>query len=88
MCNSKYQEDSFQRREKIAHRLDIDKTELESLVQGLLGIGRLVISFSKVNRGTPVDRDETPESDTNHTLMLSLIACALSTKYKPNLDIG
>lgn len=56
--------------------------------QGLIDIGKLAFRFSKTNRVT-LHEDGEPESDTDHTVMLSLCACALAPAlYKEKLDIG
>jgi 5'-deoxynucleotidase YfbR-like HD superfamily hydrolase len=57
--------------------------------QGLIDIGRLVFQFARVNRVTYHEDGVTPESDTDHTVMLSVCACALGGKlYKDTLDLG
>ncbi len=56
--------------------------------QGLIEIGRLVFAFAKVDRVTLQEDGKTPESDTDHTVMLSVCACALASKLYPYLDIG
>lgn len=56
--------------------------------QGLIEIGRLVFAFAKVNRVTLHEDGTTPESDTDHTVMLSVCACALAEKLYPHLDLG
>jgi len=57
-------------------------------VQGLLDIGKLVLTFANVNRVTLHEDGVTPESDTDHTVMLSVCACALADKLYPHLNIG
>lgn len=57
--------------------------------QGLVDIGKLVLTFARVNRVTLHEDGITPESDTDHTVMLSVCACALAGKlYKDSLDRG
>ena len=56
--------------------------------QGLVDIGRLVLTFARVNRVTLHEDGVTPESDTDHTVMVSLCACSLAAKLYPALDIG
>ena len=57
--------------------------------QGLVDIGRLILTFAKVNRTTLHEDGVTPESDTDHTVMISVCACALAEKlYKESLDVG
>lgn len=56
--------------------------------QGLVDIGRLVYSFAKVKRVTYLDDAQTLESDTDHTVMLSICACAYASKLHSDLDLG
>lgn len=57
--------------------------------EGLKDIGRLVLAFAKVNRATRHEDGVREESDTDHTVMLSVCACALAEKLYPGtLDIG
>ncbi|MBP6888382.1 MAG: HD domain-containing protein [Candidatus Pacebacteria bacterium] len=57
--------------------------------QGLVDIGELVLRFAKVNRVTYHEDGVTEESDTDHTVMLSVCACALAERlYKDVLDLG
>jgi 5'-deoxynucleotidase YfbR-like HD superfamily hydrolase len=56
---------------------------------GLIDIGKLVLQFARVNRVTLHEDGVTPESDTDHTVMLSVCACALARKlYPDSLDLG
>lgn len=57
-------------------------------IQGLIDIGKIVFAFAKVDRVTLQEDGKTAESDTDHTVMLSICACALASKLYPNLDIG
>jgi putative hydrolase of HD superfamily len=55
----------------------------------LIDVGRLVLKFAKVNRATLHEDGARPESDTDHTVMLSVAACALAEAlYKDKLDVG
>lgn len=57
--------------------------------EGLVDIGKLVFQFAKVNRVTFHEDGERLESDTDHTVMLSVCACALAERlYKEKLDLG
>jgi 5'-deoxynucleotidase YfbR-like HD superfamily hydrolase len=57
--------------------------------QGLSEIGKLIFAFARTNRVTLHDDGVTPESDTDHTVMLSVSACALAQKlYPDSLDRG
>lgn len=61
---------------------------MEQNIQGLVDVGRLILTFARVNRVTLHGDGVTPESDTDHTVMLSVCACALASKLYPSLDIG
>lgn len=56
--------------------------------EGLIDIGKMILSFAKVNRVTLHEDGETLESDTDHTVMVSVCACALAFKLYPYLDVG
>ncbi len=56
--------------------------------QGLVNIGKLILAFAKVNRVTFHEDGITPESDTDHTVMVSVCAGALAQKLYPDLDLG
>lgn len=56
--------------------------------QGLVDIGKLVLMFAKVKRATYHEDGVTLESDTDHTVMLSVCACAIAQKLYPELDLG
>lgn len=45
---------------------------MEYLTQGLIDAGKLVLTFAKVHRVTLHEDGITPESDTDHTAMLSI----------------
>ncbi len=50
--------------------------------------GRLALDFGRVDRITYHPDGLTPESDTDHTVMLGLIACAVAAQHFPLLDAG
>jgi putative hydrolases of HD superfamily len=52
----------------------------------LISLGRLSLQFGRVDRITFHDDGTTPESDTDHTVMLGLVACALAAGH--GLDVG
>lgn len=56
--------------------------------KGLVDVGELILKFAKVNRVTLHEDGVRPESDTDHTVMLSVCACSLAQKLYPNLDLG
>jgi putative hydrolase of HD superfamily len=61
---------------------------LSSLAAAVVDLGRLALAFGRVNRITLHDDGTTPESDTDHTVMLGLIACAFAQRELPQLDLG
>lgn len=61
---------------------------MKELTQGVVDIGALVLAFAKVNRATFHEDGTRPESDTDHTVMLSVCACALASKLYSDLDLG
>jgi 5'-deoxynucleotidase YfbR-like HD superfamily hydrolase len=62
---------------------------MEKNIQGLADIGNLIFKFAKVNRVTLHEDGKRRESDTDHTVMLSVGACALAEAlYKDTLDLG
>jgi putative hydrolase of HD superfamily len=54
----------------------------------VVGLGRLVLRFGRTHRLTRHDDGVTPESDTDHTVMLALVACALAPMVDAGLDVG
>jgi len=57
-------------------------------VQAIIDLGKLVLTFGTVNRVTCHPDGVTPESDTDHTVMLGLVACAFAERFVPELDRG
>lgn len=53
-----------------------------------LGIARLVMRFGQVKRATLENDGRTPESDAMHTVMVGILACAVASKLRPDLDVG
>jgi 5'-deoxynucleotidase YfbR-like HD superfamily hydrolase len=56
--------------------------------EAVIGLGRLALDFGRVDRITYHQDGRTPESDTDHTVMLGLIACAVADQHFPHLKIG
>lgn len=54
----------------------------------LLSLGQLVLRFGRVERVTYHEDGKRRETDTDHTVMLGLIACSIAEKAYPNLDVG
>lgn len=59
-----------------------------STIQAFSDLGALALAFGRVNRITCHPDGVTPESDTDHTVMLGLLACAFASRFAPHLDIG
>lgn len=60
----------------------------DEIISGVLDVSSLVIAFSKVNRATHLDAKGTKESDTDHTVMLAIVACCVAAKIHPDYDLG
>jgi putative hydrolases of HD superfamily len=54
----------------------------------LIKLVQLSLLFGRTNRATFHEDGKRPESDTDHTVMLGLVACGLAEKYYPQLDRG
>lgn len=54
----------------------------------VVDLGRLVLRLGRTHRITRHDDGTTPESDTDHTVMLALTACALAATVDAALDVG
>lgn len=62
---------------------------VEQLADALVDLGRLALAFGRIDRTAVYHPDGvTPESDTDHTVMLGWIACALAARCFPRLDAG
>lgn len=66
-------------------RVDVVSPET---TEAVVELGRLSLAFARVNRITCHEDGITPESDTDHTVMLGLIGCAFAAQHFPNLNIG
>ncbi len=58
------------------------------LVDAVIGLGELALAFGRILRITAHPDGKTLESDTDHTVMLGLIACAYAAATSPELDLG
>lgn len=66
-----------------------DKFNLsDEVVEKTAALGKLILQFGRTERATMHDDGVTPESDTDHTVMLGIIACAFADVFKPELDRG
>src|SRR6266550_2347186 len=61
---------------------------METVHEHALALARLSLRFSRVDRLTRHEDGVRLETDSDHTIMLSLIACSLASKYLPHLNTG
>lgn len=67
----------------------MEKPDIEpSSVKALMDLANLSLAFGRVDRATCHPDGTTPESDTDHTVMLGLVACAFAERFAPELDRG
>ena len=70
-------------------RYPIYMSELsEEKYASLLELGGVALDFATIKRGTWLKDGVTNESDTDHTVMLGLMACALASETEERFDIG
>lgn len=67
---------------------DNEGTLTTEVVQKTIELGRLLLQFGLTLRATHHEDQETRETDTTHTVMLGIMACAYAEMYAPNLDRG
>lgn len=60
----------------------------ETTADAVVAAGKLALAFGRVDRMTYHPDGVTPESDTDHTVMLGLIACAVAAELYPDMDFG
>ncbi len=60
----------------------------QETVDAVLHLGRLALQFGLVERKTYHPDGVTPESDTTHTVMLALLACAFADRFAQHLNRG
>lgn len=61
--------------------------DTQNLADAVIDLGRLALAFAAVDRTGCYQLDSvTPESDSDHTVMLALIAPALAERFFPQLD--
>ena len=54
----------------------------------MIDLGKLSLLFARVNRATYHEDGVTKESDTDHTVMLGVCACAFAHSYDTTLNVG
>jgi 5'-deoxynucleotidase YfbR-like HD superfamily hydrolase len=71
-------------------QLPPDPPAVTELADGLVDLARLALAFGRIDRTAVYHPDQvTPESDTDHTVMLGWAACAIAKTWFPGqLDVG
>lgn len=64
------------------------KKKIPQINHSIVSLGQLILQFARTNRFTFHEDGVTPESDTDHTVMLAILACACAEKFAPNLNRG
>jgi 5'-deoxynucleotidase YfbR-like HD superfamily hydrolase len=54
----------------------------------LVDLARVALAFGKIDRTSVYHEDGSPESDSDHTVMLGWAACALAFAFCPDLNVG
>jgi 5'-deoxynucleotidase YfbR-like HD superfamily hydrolase len=60
----------------------------DPLADGVVDLARMVYRLADIQRATRLPDGIRPESDSDHTLMLGVIACAYAAEVSPELDLG
>lgn len=58
------------------------------LIDTVVSLGKLSFLFGKVERAILYPDKKTVETDTDHTVMLGLVATAYASRMAPHLDVG
>lgn len=66
----------------------MDDDTTTAVAGAVVRLGELALDFARVNRITFQPDAVTPESDTDHTVMLGLVACSLAKRFFPHLSVG
>lgn len=72
----------------MTERIGEEVAESTDLVQAVLDLGGLALDFARVERAPYHQDGIRRETDSDHTVMLALIGCALAEKLRPDLDLG
>lgn len=63
-------------------------SDLDTLADTVIALSRLTMKFGEIERITRHPDGKPFETDTTHTVMLTLVACALAHRYYHDLDVG
>lgn len=66
----------------------MEKQVTPEIVQKTIELGKLMLAFGRTMRATHHEDGERRESDTDHTVMLGVMACAYADVFAPELDKG
>lgn len=58
------------------------------VAEAVIDLGKVIMRFAQINRITFFEDGVTPESDTDHTVMLAVVACAFAERFVKKLDVG
>lgn len=64
------------------------KTSISDTADEVVKLSQLALLFGRIPRATFHEDGKRAETDSDHTVMLGLVACALAEKYYPRLDLG
>jgi putative hydrolase of HD superfamily len=56
--------------------------------EDIVDLGKLTLIFSRVERMTYHEDGRRAETDSDHTVMLSIVACSIASELRPDLDVG
>lgn len=62
--------------------------DFDSVTDKTLELADLILAFGRIERVTKHADGERFETDTDHTVMLGIIACAYAKEFAPHLDLG
>jgi len=64
------------------------KPDSREVVEKSLELAQLLLAFGRIDRVAKHEDGKTWESNTDHTVMLGVMACAFAKEYAPHLDTG
>ncbi|MEK7649083.1 MAG: HD domain-containing protein [Patescibacteria group bacterium] len=60
----------------------------KTTVEKTLALGKLIFAFGRIQRAATHEDGVRHETDTDHTVMLGIVACAFADVFEPHLDRG
>ena len=60
----------------------------ENTINTTIAMGKMLLQFGLTDRVTFHEDGKTPESDTDHTVMLGIMGSAFAARFMPELDTG